>query len=886
MLIDEQDYLKHYGTPRKSGRYPWGSGGPENQRNMSFLDYVADLRKEGMSDTEIARGLGMTTTEFRDSRTIARNEAKQAEIAQAQRLKEAGLSNIAIGTEMGKNESSVRALLSQGQKEDSDILTSTANMLKSQVEEKKYLDVGKGAELAPNVGVARTKMNAAIAKLQDEGYTIHYLKVDQLGTNQQTTFKILAAPGTTFSEVSKNRDEIKQITDFSEDGGRTYMGLKPPLSVDSKRVGINYADDGGAKADGVIYVRPGVSDVSLGGSRYAQVRVAVDGTHYLKGMAMYKDDLPPGVDLVFNTNKSDTGNKLDAMKNMKTDDPTNPFGASLRRQIIEVDKDGNERVTSAMNIVSEEGNWDSWSRSLSSQALSKQSPVLAKTQLNMTYQKKQDEFDEIVKLTNPAVRKKLLDSFANSTDASAVHLEAAAIPRSSWHVILPFNSIKDTEIYAPNFRNGEVVALIRYPHGGKFEIPELRVNNNQPEAKAVLGRAKDAVGINSKVAARLSGADFDGDAVLVIPNDRGAIKTAPALLGLKDFDPQKMYPSPDGAPFKGNKQHLMGDISNLITDMTIHGATNTELARAVRHSMVVIDSEKHNLNYKQSAIENNIVGLKKKYQGGATKGASTLISRAEARKDVLARKDRTVAKGGPIDKATGKRMYEETGDSYVNAKGKVIFRTERSKKLAETDDAFTLSSGTTIEKVYAEHSNKLKALANQSRLEMINTKPIPYSPSAKAAYSKEVASLDSKLKIAQQNSPLERQAQLIGNTILSTKKDANPNMDSAEIKKIKAQALTEARLRTGAKKQQIVLTDSEWDAIQAGAISNNKLTQILDNSDLTRIKELATPRSLSVMTSADQQRAQAMLASGYTQAQVADAVGVSLTTLKTSLKED
>ena len=48
----------------------------------------------------------------------------------------------------------------------------------------------------------------------------------------------------------------------------------------------------------------------------------------------------------------------------------------------------------------------------------------------------------------------------------------------------------------------------------------------------------------------------------------------------------------------------MGDVSNLITDMTIKGANNDELARAVRHSMVVIDSEKHNLDVKASARDN------------------------------------------------------------------------------------------------------------------------------------------------------------------------------------------------------------------------------------------------------------------------------------------
>jgi hypothetical protein len=137
--------------------------------------------------------------------------------------------------------------------------------------------------------------------------------------------------------------------------------------------------------DGVIFVRPGVKDLSMGAAPYAQVRIAVDGTHYLKGMAVYKDDLPPGVDLQFNTNKSDTGNKLDAMKEVKRNkddgsvDMDNPFGASISHQIGDRDHTGKiTKLTSVMNIVNEEGKWSEWSRNLSSQMLSKQRPALAK----------------------------------------------------------------------------------------------------------------------------------------------------------------------------------------------------------------------------------------------------------------------------------------------------------------------------------------------------------------------------------------------------------------------------------------------------------------------------------------------------------------------------
>lgn len=877
-IVPEEEYLAHYGILRKSGRYPWGSGGPETASNKSFLGYVSQLQKEGMTEAEIATGMGINTTQLRAAKSIARNEERQANINMATRLKDKGMSNVAIGERMGLPESSVRALLAPGIRDRADILKTTSNMLKDQVKEKKYIDIGTGVE--HQLGISNTKLATAVAMLQEEGYKIHYLKVTQLGTGKQTTLKVLSAPDVPYTEVSKNRDKIKQIQSFSEDGGRSYIGIQPPLSVNSKRVKVRYAEEGGTDSDGVIHVRPGISDVSLGGARYAQVRIAVDGTHYLKGMAMYKDDLPEGVDLVFNTNKKSTGNKLDAMKAMK-DDPDNPFGAVVRQKVDP--KTG--KVKSAMNIVNEEGDWDNWSKNLSSQMLSKQSPNLAKQQLDMTYERKQREFDEINKLTNPAVRKKLLESYADDVDSAAVHLKAAALPRQRSSVILPINTLSEKEIYAPNFRNGERVALVRYPHGGIFEIPELTVNNSHPQAKRALGQARDAVGINSKVAERLSGADFDGDTVLVIPNNKRQIKTSPALDGLKGFDPQRSYPAYEGMKRMSarTKAIEMGQVSNLITDMTIRGATTQELARAVRHSMVVIDAEKHNLNYKQSAADNGIGQLKAKYQGGTRAGASTLISRATSAVRVPERKPRPAGEGGAIDRITGEKRFVPTGETYVNRSGKEVLKTFESRKLAEARNAHTLSSGTPIEKVYADHSNRLKDLANKARKTAVNTRTIPYSPSAKNAYASEVSTLRAKLNIAQRNRPFERQSQLLANAIVQAKRDANPNMEPSELKKIQGLALAEARARTGAGKQRIDITSQEWAAIQAGAVSNNTLTQILNNADLDRVKELATPRVTVLMTDAKTTRAKSMAIAGYTQAEIADALGVSLSTLKTAL---
>ncbi len=897
--MEEEKYLAHYGILRKSGRYPWGSGGTQSARNRMFLETIAELKKKGLSDAEIAKGFStethpFTTTTLRAAKTIALNQQKQEKINQAERLKEKGLSNVAIGERMGINESSVRALLAPGAKDKADILTSTANMLKREVEDKKFVDVGSGNE--NHIGVSANRLNASLALLKEQGYSVHPVKIKQVGTGLYTDTKVLVAPGVSQKEVWQNRNNIKLIGSHSPDMGRTHEIFQPPLSIKDNRIAVKYAKDGGDKADGVIYVRPGVKDISLGGSQYAQVRIAVNGTHYIKGMAVYKDDLPDGIDLVFNTNKNDTGKKLDAFKPMEKDattgkvDPVNPFGAQLKRQIMSTDSKGKPKVVSAMNIVNEEGDWDRWSKTLSPQMLSKQTPELAKTQLNMTYERRRNEFDDIKALTNPAIKKKLLKSYSDDVDAAAVHLKAAAMPRQETKVLLPVKSVKDTEIYAPTFNNGDRVALIRFPHGGKFEIPELTVNNRNREARKLLGtNPKDAVGINSKVAERLSGADFDGDTVLVIPNNKGSLKSEPALEKLKGFDPRSAHPAYPGMKriSPSTMQTEMGNITNLIADMTIRGASNDELSRAVRHSMVIIDSEKHNLDYKGSAAQYGIKQLKAKYQipysDTKSSGASTLITRGPAKIKIDEKKPRKASEGGPIDPATGKLVFTPTNRTYVNKEGKVVKKKMGSKRLAEIDDAHKLSSGTEIERVYADHSNRLKALANSARKELLNTKDITYSPSANKVYAKEVQELNAALNVALKNRPLERNAQVLANAIVSAKRQAHPNMDKEDIKRIERQALAEARIRMGARKQRIEITPKQWEAIQAGAIRKTKLNDILDNAELDVVKKLATPRVNTVMTPAKQARADAMLNLGYTQAEVANALGVPLSTLKSSI---
>ena len=896
------DYLMHYGTPRHSGRYPWGSGEDPYQSSRGFVGYSNQLKKDGFSEKEIADHFGMTIKQYRARYSNARNEIYADNVSQAQRLKEKGYSNVAIAERMGTTESSVRNWLKPGAEDKANKATNTSQILKDAVASKKYIDVGGGVE--NQMGVSRNTLDNAISMLEDQGYTKHYIQTEQMGTGKKTSIMVLAAPGTTYSEVSKNRSEIEFPGYHSTDKGNSYDSIKNPVSISSKRIKINYKEDGGIDKDGVIELRRGVDDISLGNARYAQVRIAVDGTHYLKGMAMYSDNMPDGVDIIFNTNKSKgtpmLGDKDNSVLKPMKKDKDNPFGATIKgedklqmAQRYYIDKDG-KRKQSAINIVNEEGDWDIWKKSLSSQMLSKQSPILAKKQLKLAYDLKQEEYDEIISLKNPVIKQQLLNKFADGCDSAAVHLKAAGLPRQASKVILPFPNMKENEIYAPSFRNGEQVALIRYPHAGTFEIPTLTVNNKNKSANSLIKNAKDAVGIHPRVAERLSGADFDGDTVLVIPTKGVKLKTSDPLPGLKNFDPKTAYPAYPGMIRTGekgsgfNKQRQMGDVSNLITDMTIRGATSSELARAVRHSMVVIDAEKHNLNYKQSALDNDIAGLKKKYQGKENAGASTLISRASGDKRVPVRKEITSPNRMTSDELkrwkSGEKIYRETGETYVNKSGKTVTRLQKTTKMADTKDAYSLSSGSVVESVYAEHANKLKALGNKARKEARATMPIPYSPEAKKKYAQEVASLDSKLNTALKHRPLERKAQLLANSEVSMIRKANPDMDSDDLKKLKSRALTSARATTGSAKQQIKISDKEWEAIQAGAISTNKLKKIIDNSDLDSLKQLAMPRESSLMSPGKIAKAKAMQANGYQSNEIADALGVSVSTLYKSLE--
>lgn len=112
-VVEEmKDILMHYGTPRHSGRYPWGSGENPYQRNGDFLSRVDELKGQGLSDTEIAKAMGLTTTQFRTQRSLAKDERRALEVERAKALQSDGYNPSEIARMMGYNsESSIRSLL-------------------------------------------------------------------------------------------------------------------------------------------------------------------------------------------------------------------------------------------------------------------------------------------------------------------------------------------------------------------------------------------------------------------------------------------------------------------------------------------------------------------------------------------------------------------------------------------------------------------------------------------------------------------------------------------------------------------------------------------------------------------------------------------------------
>lgn len=908
-ISSEGNILEHYGTKRHSGRYPWGSGDNPYQHSGDFLSRVEELKKKGLSEKEILETINnslpdeykMGLTEFRTARQKAGHDRKALEYDQIRALKDDGLGWKEIGDKLGMSESSVRSKYNNAIGEKASQAEKIAATLKEEVDKKGMVDISEGANQV--LGVSESKLDEAAYILEAEyGYQRYGVGIRQpTNARQQTNITVLAKPEFDQKYAYQHQDQIDSLGDYhSDDGGETFTKLQRPSSLDSNRVAIRYGDEGGLDKDGVMEIRRGVPDLDLGKSHYAQVRILVDGDHYLKGMAVYSDDLPDGVDVMFNTNKPSGTPKMKVLKEAKAD-PDNPFGAAIKAngQSMYIGDDGKEHL-SPINKLKEEGDWDTMSRNVSSQFLSKQPKKLIENQLNLTVADYKAQYDEIMRYDNPTVKKKLLNDFADTVEGTSMTLKASAFPGQSTKVILPINKIKETEAYCPTYENGTRLALIRYPHAGTFEIPIVTVNNKNVSGKRNLGAIQDAIGINAKVAERLSGADFDGDTVMAIPvTDKVNIKSTRALKALEGFDPKTAYAVPEGNPNnvrlmkKEEKQREMGVISNLITDMTLRGADEDELARAVKHSMVVIDAEKHKLDYKRSERENGIPELKQKWQirvdeEGATHygGASTLLSRRKQTVRVPERRGSV-----RVDKETGEYIYKESGRTFIDPKtGKERKAEDTVSLISETKDARTLSSGTIQENLYADFSNKLKAMANQARKEAANMKGIQRNPEAAKTYASEVASLKEKYNNMIANKPKERKAMLIANANIKAKiqeQGLDPTIDKKEIKKISSVEMQRARDSVGAsgRKSKVTFTDREWEAVQAGAISDNMLTKFLNSSDSDEIVKRAMPKNVAVMTSAKMSKANAMLRSGYSYAEIAKACGVPESTVYSALNK-
>lgn len=933
--IAKGNELKHVGVAhdenppgRGSGRYGFGTGKTKFQHvGREFYDLVNGYRKEGKTEKEIAELVGAldqygkpSTGRLRDMYTVAQNRVRIETVNRVKELREQGKTLDEIAEELGlPGDSSVRSYLNGNSYERSMRGQRTADEIKRLIEEKGPLDISAGAEgeLSINLDtkISETRLAEALYILEEEGYVIKNIKVPQVtNAGQKTTMRVIAPPGTE-NAAFRDYDNLHSIRDYvSHDEGDTLDPVFAyPSSLDSSRIMLRYNEEGGNDKDGVIELRRGVDDLSLGNSHYAQVRILVDDTHYLKGMAVYSDNMPPGVDVIFNTNKhvgkpmmgydaDGKPNDSGVLKPIKND-PQNPFGSLIKDaddggQYYFIDKNG-DRKLGLINKTREEGEWDTWKDKLPSQFLSKQPQKLIDNQLNLSIADKKAEFDEINSLTNPTLKKKLLLDFAGKCDRAAVDLKASSLPGQKYHVILPLTTIKDNEIYAPNYKDGEYVALIRFPHEGPFEIPVLRVNNSNREGKDILGpNSIDAVGISKKSADILSGADFDGDTVTIIPlSDKVRIRhdrSREISKALDGFEPKEEYAARPGMKYmtKNNTQMEMGMISNLITDMYVGGATDSEIAKATKHAMVVIDAEKHKLDYKRSEKDNDIQQLKERYQKQEGKekagGASTIISRAKSVEMVTKRQ------GGPRYNEDGSVWYKEADDAhYIDEKGRERTRRQKSTKMAEAKDARSLigNNDSPIERAYANYANALKTLANQSRKAAISTKDIKYNSNAYKAYKADVDDLISQINKAEANRPRERAAQLKANAEVQKRmklwREDNPAAGNseynAEKKKISQKAISKARKEVGAERMEIKVTDRQWDAINQGAVHKSTLETLFKYADMKDIRERAMPRQSNQLSSAKVAHIKAMSASGYSTSQIAEQMGVSVSTVSNYL---
>ena len=913
---------------RGSGRYGWGSGKNSYQHlDQSWLDKYAELSRSGMKEADIAKEMGCygvdgkpSTLRLRTVKSAAVNKVRASKVTEVKKLRdEDGLTWQAIADKLGlPNESSARSYYNDNSEANMLRGMKTAEELKDILSKNpgKNLDVGDGIETYL-FGVSKQRMDEALYILESEGYQIYTPKWNQpTNPGQKTTFKLLCPPGTEFSDARKPENMIPTSEYMSTDGGdHIDKSYEYPSSVSADRVMVVYGDQGGTERDGTVLVRRGVPDLDLGNSNYCQVRILVNGTHYIKGMAINGDSssFPDGKDLIFYTNKdssipmiSDDPKAKTVLKPIKSkeEDPDNPFGSSIKDiqkggQYYYYDENGN-RVLGAINKRADAGDWEDMQKRLPSQFLAKQPENVVKNQLNLTIADKKAEFDDILKLSNSTLRKQELLNFAGACDKAAVSLAASPFPGQKYQVLMPCTTLKDDEIFAPNFKEGSEVALVRFPHAGPFEMPILTVNNHNKEGRAeIQPNCPDAVGINYNVAKRLSGADYDGDFVIVIPNPRQRglkninPETDPYLKKLKDFDPHSEYAERAGMKYlkKGQVGKEMGKISNLITDMYVQGAPMEEIVRATKHSMVVIDAEKHKLDYTRSYEENKIRELVEKYQkhdyDEKYGGASSILSKAKSPVNIPRRK------GGMIINDDGTVWYRTAPDSerfYTDKKtGKTKELTTEIPKMMSVTNAEDLMSVSRqpIERAYASFANEMKALAQEARRIYKSTPDTEYNKQVYLTYKNDLDTLMENVKAAESNKLRERTAVAKANASIQQKmamwKAAHPEASRTEYKaqkkKIGDREMKVARNEANAKRAKIHITDSQWDAIQQGGLNKTSFLRLMRYADRDEVKSRAMPRTWNELSSAKQSRIQALRQSGYTNEEIADQIGCSVSTV-------
>lgn len=999
--------LLHYGTKFHSGRYPYGSGLVPYQHDGDFMHYVKRMTELGVSKKDIAELNGMTVRELNAQYSLSSNKFRKLKNeAIFSRLSD-GKTPKEIFDEIGeqydiKSVASINTVIANRDKVRVDKARATADIIEKAFDDgAKYIDIGSGVERTLGLN-SKEKLASAVELVKAEiGAKDKTLQIQQVtNAKQKTTTKILVNPKYANDNGFINYEEITNLasTYNTSDAGKSYQQANfYPGSLDSKRLAIRYGDQGGVEKDGLIEIRPGCKDLSLGGKNYSQVRILVDGTHYLKGMAVYSNDIPAGKDIVFNTNKSSDKPLEKVLKPIK-DDPDQPFGANILPiaeggQYYYTDDNGKQQK-GLINKREDEGGWNEWKNKIASQMLSKQSISIINQHLEESKKNARDEYEEISKITNPTIKKQYLEDYASDLENTCKHLSASGFAGQRYQVILPMPSLKNDEVYAPNFKDGTKVALVRYPHAGIFEIPILTVNNKNKEGIEMIGtNPMDGIGINSHTAKQLSGADFDGDTAMVIPlNDNQKVINKNPLKELENFDPGKYeadrveevkdgnetikYGYIGDYKFKimseADKQKQMGIISNLITDMTIKGASDDEIARATKASMVCIDAVKHAYDYKQALIDNKIQDLKDKYQDGG--GASSIISLSKSPdKTILERTegayvnpktgehaypivtdklddkgrkivkyysdetgkevDRKDFKFMTIDPTTGMRLYTYTNDhhdSYTyranghtytstvfydkttntpyymnkvdnkrheveqkdkiktvyNKNGDVAKMTEvfeqtvglNSKELNKDKvmSPYDLASNNIKEQAYANYASYLQTLILKARKEMFTIEEDKVNVDMRKAYQAEYDSLQAKIQEAEKNQPFEREAQRLAlvkvNAILKT----NNNMNNDDIKKLRQKTLTRMRIATGAGRVQFDITDNEWKAMQSGAISKDMIAKIMRYGDSNKIRELAMPKTRRELSDKQADRIKDMASKGYTNNQIAQTLGISI----------